>query len=92
MVLDELYYGNICPSEQIHPKDKEYHKLRKHTGVLLEELEKKLSKEQMDLVNQFHPHLIDVHCVEVKTNFQYGFSLGLVVMKEIQELLDKERI
>lgn len=87
MVLDELYYGNIYPSEQILIHDKEYQKLHKHTGVLLTQLEEKLSKEHMELVNQFHSHVIDVHCLEVKAQFQYGLSLGLMMMKEAQEVL-----
>lgn len=86
MILDELYYGNIYPSEQILVHDKEYHKLRKHTGVLLAQLEEKLTLEQMELVNQFHSHLIDVNSLEAKANFQYGFSLGLMLMKEAQDM------
>lgn len=89
MVLDELYYGNIYPSEQAVCQEKEYRKLHKHTGVLLEELEEKLSREQMELVNQFHSHLIDIHCMEVKANFQYGFSMGLLMMREAQEMMEQ---
>lgn len=58
------------------------------TGELLNKLEEKLSKEQMDLVNQFHSHVINVHCMEVEAQFQYGFSLGLMLMKEVYELLE----
>ena len=59
MVLDDLYCGNIYPAEQVVPHKKEYRKLHRHTGELLTELEEKLSKEQMELVNQFHTHVID---------------------------------
>ena len=55
MVLDDLYCGNIYPAEQVVPHEKEYRKLHRHTGELLTELEEKLSKEQMELVNQFGP-------------------------------------
>ena len=77
MVLDDLYCGNIYPAEQVVPHEKEYRKLHRHTGELLTGLEEKLSKEQMELVNQFHTHVIDVHCMELEAHFQYGFSLGL---------------
>lgn len=55
MVLEELYYGNICPFEQILPKGNGYHKLQfcEHTGVLLDKLETKLSREPMDLATTF---------------------------------------
>ena len=46
-----------------------------------------LSKEQMELVNQFHTHIIDVHCMELEAQFQYGFSLEMMLMKEVYELL-----
>lgn len=91
MVLEELYCGNIYPTEEGVPHTAEYRKLHKHTGVLLTELEEKLSKEQMELVNQFHSHVIDVHCMEVEAQFQYGFSLGLVLMKEVYELLESRK-
>ena len=87
MVLDDLYCGNIYPAEQVVPHEKEYRKLHRHTGELLTELEEKLSKEQMELVNQFHTHVIDVHCMELEAQFQYGFSLGMMLMKEVYELL-----
>lgn len=87
MVLDDLYCGNIYPAEQVVPHEKEYRKLHRHTGELLTELEEKLSKEQMKLVNQFHTHIIDVHCMELEAQFQYGFSLGMMLMKEVYELL-----
>ena len=54
---------------------------------MLTELEGKLSKEQMELVNQFYPHVIDVQCMELEAHFQYGFSLGLMLIKEVYELL-----
>ena len=41
----------------------------------------------MKLVNQFHTHIIDVHCMELEAQFQYGFSLGMMLMKEVYELL-----
>ena len=89
MVLDDLYCGNIYPAEQVVPHEKEYRKLHRHTGELLTELEEKLSKEQMELVNLFHTHVIDVHCMELEAHFQYGFSLGMMLMKEVFDLMGK---
>lgn len=90
MILDELYYGNIYPSEQIIIHDKAYQRLRKRTEILLTKLEETLTPEQIELVNQFHSHMIDVNCLEIKANFQYGFALGLMLMKEAQGLLEQE--
>ena len=73
--------GHGCVSRRTNER------LHRHTGELLTELEEKLSKEQMELVNQFHTHVIDIHCMELEAHFQYGFSLGLMLMKEVYELL-----
>ena len=54
VILDELYYGNIYPSEQIIIHDKAYQRLRKRTEILLTKLEETLTPEQVELVNQFH--------------------------------------
>ena len=42
-----------------------------------------------ELVNQFHTHVIDVHCMELEAHFQYGFSLGMMLMKEVFDLMGK---
>ena len=91
MVLNDLYCGNISPAEQVVPHEKEYHKLHRHTGELLTKLEEKLSKEQMELVNQFHTHVINVHCMELEAQFQYGFSLGIALINEVYEILYYKR-
>lgn len=38
------------------------------------------------LVNQFHSDVISSHCMEVETQFQYGFALGMLLMKDVYEL------
>lgn len=86
MVLDDLYCGRIYPAEQVVPPDKEHRRIYRNIGEQLTELQEKLSKEQMDLVNQFHDQVIKVHGMDLKANFQYGFSLGLMLMKEVYEL------
>lgn len=86
MVLDDLYCGNIYPAEQVVPHEKEYRKLHRHTGELLTGLEEKLSKEQMELVNQFHTHVIDVHCMELrrlKISYIDPLSSGLFCLIDI---------
>jgi len=86
MILESLYCGNICPADQAIPLDKEYQQLRQKILKGLEELESKLTSEQMKLVNQFHSDIIAAHCMEVETQFQYGFALGMLLMKDVYEL------
>lgn len=69
MILESLYCGNLCPSDQAIPLDKEYQQLRHKILKRLEELESKLTPEQMKLVNQFHAGIISAHCMEVEAQF-----------------------
>lgn len=36
--------------------------------------------------NQFHSDIIAAHCMEVEAQFQYGFALGMLLMKDVYEL------
>lgn len=86
MILESLYCGNICPADQAIPLDKEYQQLRQKILKGLEELESKLTLEQMKPVNQFHSDIIAAHCMEVEAQFQYGFALWMLLMKDVYEL------
>ena len=81
-----MYCGNICPSDQAIPLDKEYQQLRQKILKWLEEIESKLTPEEMKLVNQFHSDIIAAHCIEGEAQFQYGFALGMFLMKDVYEL------
>ena len=40
----------------------------------------------MELVDKFYSHITDVHYMEVKAKFQYGFFLGVMLMKKVQDI------
>ena len=84
--MDNLFLFSILAADQAIPLDKEYQQLRQKILKGLEELESKLTSEQMKLVNQFHSDIIAAHCMEVETQFQYGFALGMLLMKDVYEL------
>lgn len=90
MIIDELYHGNLHPSEDIVPKDKEYRKVNKKVTQILDALEAKLSKEEMDMVNELHAVLVDNQLMELRATFEYGFSLGLVLTSEAYHLRGAE--
>ena len=82
MIVDDLYYGNLCPMEQAGPDDPEYIELNKKVLEALNGLEAALSEEQMALVNQLHAKISDLNCYEAEAKFRYGFILGLRLMQE----------
>ena len=52
MILETLYCGDICPAEQAVPQSQEYRQLTRKISEMLSELETKLTKEEMELVNE----------------------------------------
>ena len=62
--------------------DPEYQKLNHQIAEDLEILEKNLSKEQMDMVNQLHIHINNLNCYECEAKFKYGLTMGLQLMQE----------
>ena len=86
MILETLYCRDICPAEQAVPQSQEYRQLTRKISEMLSELETKLTKEEMELVNEFHTLVIKANCIELETQFQYSFALGMLLMKDVYEL------
>ena len=82
MMIDRLYYGNLCPMEDAGSDDPEYRDLNRGVLNALNDLEAVLTKEQMELVNQLHTRISDLNCYEAEAKFRYGFILGLRLMQE----------
>lgn len=51
-IIDALYDGRIYPGEQVLSKDPRYAKTDKEMDLLMSKLEKRLSKEDYDLVEE----------------------------------------
>lgn len=85
MILEQLYYGNISPVEETVVPDEEIRQLRGTLAAGMEELSTKLSPEDMELVSKVVDDATQLHCAELKRQFQYGFSLGVLLMKEVCE-------
>lgn len=83
MILDALYYGNICPTEDAVSHSSEYKKLNKQVAGALDELATKLTKEEMEMVNKFHTKVCELYCYEIAEKFKYGFTLGALMIQEV---------
>lgn len=85
MILEQLYYGNLSPIEDAVANDAQFKALSRQVGERMEELSTKLSQEQMWLVDQAMAAVSEMHCLEERRQFEYRFSLGLLMMKEVSE-------
>ncbi len=83
-ILEDLYYGNICPSE-------DYMTLLQNRNQSAREEQKEqfatfrsgLSKEQSDLFQKLMDLQLQALPMEHAAAFSYGFRLGAQIMLEI---------
>ena len=52
-ILEELFYGNICPSTDCRSKDKQTKKLMEHLANHHEKLNNMLTDKQKELLEKF---------------------------------------
>lgn len=86
MILEAIYNGEMYPAEMVVPKSKEYSDTRKAVAELMNELESKLSKEDYAKVNELHDTIYTANGIEMMEQFKFGVALGVLLMKEINEL------
>ena len=89
MVLDAIYRGELLPCENNTEGNSRHKQAGKEIEQLLKELRNNLSEDDMALVDQMLEQTLIVCDTECSDAFQYGFSAGLLLMQEVQEILRK---
>lgn len=89
MVLDAIYRGELLPCENNLEGNGRHKQAGKEIEQLLKDLRNNLSEEDMALVDQMLEQTLIVCDTECSDAFQYGFSAGLLLMQEVQEILRK---
>ncbi len=89
MVLDAIYRGELLPCENNMEGNSQHKQAGKEIEQLLKDLRNNLSEEDMALVDQMLEQTLIVCDTECSDAFQYGFSAGLLLMQEVQEILRK---
>ena len=76
-IIEELFYGNVCPNTDCRSKDKEVKELMgyitDHHNTLMEELTNK-QKEIFEKFTDCYDELTDINEREI---FVYAFRLGM---------------
>ena len=81
-ILEELFYGNVCPSMDFRSQDAKARKLMEHLANHHETLSGTLTEKQKELLEKFddcYGKLTDISEREV---FVYAFRLGARVAIE----------
>lgn len=81
-VLDELYYGNIHESERTLGKIKESEEYKQYCEIT-EKFEATLSKEQINLFNQFFVASGGHESLWLKRTYANGVKLGMALALEL---------
>lgn len=89
MILEAIYSGDFYPSETVVPKTEKYRKAMKACEKLMDTLAEKLSKEDYELVETLMDQSSIAQSEESECYFMYGFSAGLLVQQESDELMRK---
>lgn len=87
-ILEEIYWGNICPSENLQSKGAEYHRLLKklcnQQNRLIKTIER-LNPELAYEVEQIIDKQYELSEIDKTTIFTNGFCLGSRIMLEVYE-------
>ena len=77
-ILEELWYGNIEPHEEI-PVNNQFLSLM---GRNRERLEETLTEKQKELLEKYDESLNEMHSAQEIEAFTYGFRLGARLVTE----------
>ncbi len=87
MILESIFCGSFCPAEQVYPENPEYREALKTIEALLQQLSRRLSPEDYQVVEAILSHYGTAESIECEAHFKFGFSAGLALQQEAQAQL-----
>ena len=87
-ILEELFYGNICPNTDCRSQDKETKHLMGYIADHHDNLLSTLNEQQKEILEKFddcYNELIDINEREL---FTYAFKLGAQIMLAVKSEKD----
>ena len=82
-ILEELFYGNICPNTDCRSNDKEVKELMGYIADHHDNLNKTLSDKQKELLEKFDDCYGELTDINEREIFIYAFRLGARVAIEV---------
>ncbi len=81
-MLEDLWYGNIAPFEDVLDGRKEYKELMQLMARNREKLEKDFNTEQSERLSKYDDVINEMHSIAEAEAFKYGFRLALNLTAE----------
>mgnify|MGYP003462083592 CR=1 FL=1 len=82
-ILEELFYGNICPNTDCRSQDKETKRLMGYIADHHDNLLSTLNDEQKELLEKFDDCYNELTDINEREIFSHAFKLGARIMLEI---------
>ena len=82
-ILEDLYFGNIVPNENLWTRDAEYQRFAKASVKLEREIGESLSGEVEKQFDAFVDAIGNMHAMEAQLRFAAGFRLGARILLDV---------
>ena len=82
-ILEELFYGNICPNTDCRSHDKEIKQLMGYIADHHDNLLSMLNEQQKELLEKFDDCYNELTDINEREIFSYAFKLGMRIAIEV---------
>lgn len=82
-ILEELFYGNVCPNTDCRGDGKEARELMGYVAAHHENLLKTLNDEQKEILSKFNDCYDELNDINERELFVYAFRLGMRIAIEV---------
>lgn len=82
-ILEELFYGNICPNTDCRSHDKETKQLMGYIADHHDNLLSMLNEQQKELLEKFDDCYNELTDINEREIFSYAFKLGMRIAIEV---------
>jgi len=91
-ILEELFYGNVCPNTDCRSKDEQTKQLMGYIADHHSALNETLTDKQKEILEKFEENMNEMHGITERDAFSYGFRLGVQLMAEafLQPICDED--
>ena len=82
-ILEELFYGNVCPNTDCRSNGKEVKELMEYVASHHDNLLKTLNDEQKEIFEKFNDCYNELTDINEREIFAYAFRLGMRIAIEV---------
>ena len=82
-ILEELFYGNVCPNTDCRSKDKETKQLMGYIADHHDALSRELTDKQKEILEKFDDCYAELTDINEREIFVYAFRLGAQIAIEV---------